>query len=784
MEQELVVKQPEELTQDDFESKDLAEFCKEWLQKIDVENQFEEQRRHRKWAKNRAYYRGNQRGFWDKTKNAWSSVDLDNLNPVEQSVLAINNQFRPQVKTICKEYSRSQTRIRSTAMSDSQGAVNTSRFSDSLIRYYQSKLKPESFRQLEAKYLLLCGNAFEYTYYDTKKKGVNVIAPKIGKTKLDGYKKTICPLCSEETNEEICPNCQAPTETTEIEEQELEKGYLGEQTINTGELVLEIVDPLEIKVWAGAQNLEMSPYLRRKRVVREEFLMEAYPEFKPKAGNQMSESASQMYKFYDASNEKSRDDSRGLHEYDQLWLTPTCYLRKKLKNPIKLLNGKEIPAGTKYIDIFPDGMYSCFADKAVLGYDNESKEDHWIHIPFDNNVDGFWADGLEDAIQNQQILNEYNSLSVENVLYNASPKLVINPRLINPSTVTGRPKDMLLLNDNARSDAMPEQAFAQIQGMSLTNEAMLGIESTKRDMREQTGALVAFNGQGDPNITTATGMSIARDSAMALVSTALAVRAEKEIDWCWQVLKLIKHNWYDNKYRFILGKYNESEALAFKNSDIEEEIILNVEAGSWMPLTNTEKLQNLGAYMTAFGIEMGFLNPMIPDTVREYASQLYNIPFEFNEVAPDVRIAQRRLSRAKDALPAMMMAIKPTSTPQELQMFVEATTVTLANIMSVEEDIDDHPVFIREYTKWLKTDEGQSAEPILRQAVKTVISEHKQFMQMQVDAQRMMNPPEADQNKETGKTFQPQEPAENPFQPPTNQQKSVDFSRNPNKGAY
>ena len=70
MEQELVVKQPEELTQDDFESKDLAEFCKEWLQKIDVENQFEEQRRHRKWAKNRAYYRGNQRGFWDKTKNA------------------------------------------------------------------------------------------------------------------------------------------------------------------------------------------------------------------------------------------------------------------------------------------------------------------------------------------------------------------------------------------------------------------------------------------------------------------------------------------------------------------------------------------------------------------------------------------------------------------------------------------------------------------------------------------------------------------------------------------
>ena len=60
----------------------------------------------------------------------------------------------------------------------------------------------------------------------------------------------------------------------------------------------------------------------------------------------------------------------------------------------------------------------------------------------------------------------------------------------------------------------------------------------------------------------------------------------------------------------------------------------------------------------------------------------------------------------------------------------------------------------------------------------TVISEHKQFMQMQVDAQRMMNPTEEEQ-KQSGKTFQPQEPAENPFQPAKTEVK--DYSRNPNK---
>lgn len=777
-----------------YEKVKLDDFVKEMFRDVDMENKHEEAKRHRKWAKNRAFYRGNQRGFWDNNKKTWVTIDLDQLSPMEQSILVINNMFRPQVKTLCKEFSRSQTRIRAIPMSDSQPSILASRFSDALIKYYQHKLFPESLRQIEAKFLLLCGNSFRYTYYDKEKKGAKVSVPRVGPQMLDRFVKNVCIECGMEgpENEEKCGHCGGLMEKTELEGKEI-MGLQGYETKNSGELHLEIVDPVEIKVWAGAQNLEQSPYLRRKRLVRKEYIKQIFPFYKPRPTGKLSDTGQTLYQFYDTSNERNTDTDTKLHEYDQLWLDKDFYSFKKLKEAITLIDGTVIPEDTILSDIFPDGLYICKVDDDILGYANESKHKCWVHVPYDNNVDGFWADGLEDAVQCQQVINEYNSMAVENVLYNASPKLIINPKLINPATVTGRPKDMLLMNDNARSDSKPEESFAQISGMALTQEVMMGMEQAKRDMREQTGALLGFNGQGDTEITTATGMSIARDSALALVSTSLALKAEKDLEWNWQILKYVQEYWYDQKYKFLLGKYNESEADAFRDCSMEEEIQLNVESGSWLPLTNFEKLQNLGAYLTAFGIPLGFLNPQVPPVVRDYASQLYNIPFEFNEIAPDIRIAQKRLTKAKEAFEKMSEMQIDIKTDGEQKFFRRAVAVAIADIMGVEEDLDVHEIFIGEYTKWLKSDEGQTANPALRDAVKQAIQDHAGFVQLaqQQQAQQMsqmnqMMGAEAPQGagpiemmgggQAPQQTPQVEPPAESPFNPP--QQGVQDFSAN------
>jgi hypothetical protein len=788
------VDNPEEFKPKDEEI-ELPRFMESLFEEIEAEDPEEELRRYKKWQKNRAFYRGNQRGFWDEKKRTWVTIDLDRLTPSEASVLVINNQFRPQVKTLAKEFSRSQTRIRAGAISDSQRSILTGRFSDALIRHYQPKLMPESARQVEAKYLLLTGNSFRYTRYNHDKKSVTIQKPVFGAKTLPEYVTSVCTECGykSETDEGECSKCQSPMETTRVPAKET-RGYDGHTTVNTGDPETEIVDPTEIKMWAGGKNFDASPYIRRRRFVKEPYIKNLFPFYTPSDSSKLSDSAQGQWQFSDTATTKDSSNAvKGTYEFFQYWIEPSYYVRKKLKKAVtfKKKQGDKwidytLKVGTILTDVFPEGMYICKVGKDILGYYPDSKKERWLHIPFDINIDGAWADGLEDSVMNQQIINEYTSLSVENVLYNASPKLVINPALINPVAVTGRPKDMILMSDNARRESEPKNAFAQISGMSLTNEVMQGIEAAKRDMREQTGALLGFNGQGDPNIATATGMSIARDSALALVSTPLAIRAEIDEKWCWQIIKLVKENWYDRKYQFLLGKYNQEEAEAFKESILEEEINLFVEANSWMPQTNFEKLQNLGAYLTAFGLPLGFLNEQIPEPIRQYGTQLYNMPFDFDEMFPDIRIAQRRLDTAKTVaeteIPKAMQGAADiaragdTTLPDGTVITAnEAGTALLtktANIISdamgLEEDIDDHAIFIKEYVKYLKTDEGQNAHPILRQAIKSTIHDHKAFLEVQAGeaakTQMVLNggqPPEP----QTGPSpWQQNQPAESPFQ--------------------
>lgn len=796
---------PEQFTPE-YEEINLEEWAAKVFNDIDAENSDEELNRYKKWIKNRAFYRGQQRGFWDSKKRTWVTTDLDSLSPSDASLLVVNNQFRPQVKTLSKEFSRSQTRVRASAISDSQRSVLTGRFVDALIRYYQPKLMPESLRQVEAKHLLLCGNAFRYTIFDKNQKSANVKITKTGTKNLPDYSASVCTDCGmkEEGEMEVCPSCKGQMEVTKVEGKEVHGVPVGMDTINAGDPKTEIVDPAEIKMWASASCLEGSPYLRRRRFVKGEYILEAFPFYTPKENAKLTDTAQAQRQFSDTVSPKDSANSiRGLYEYTQLWLEPSYYARKKTEKDVTFKKKTDkgyvnhtLPKGTILDKEFPDGMYICRVGKDILGYYGETKNKVWLHIPYDINIDGVWADGLEDSVMNQQIINEYTSLSVENVLYNASPKLVINPTLINPVTVTGRPKDMILMSDNARRDTNPELAFRQISGMSLTSEVATGIETAKRDMREQTGALLGFNGQGDPNITTATGMSIARDSALALVSTPLAIRAEADEKWCWQIIQIVKEHWYDQKYKFLLGKYNESEAEAFRESDLKEEIQLFIEPNSWMPQTNYEKLQNLGAYLTAFGLPLGFLNPQVPETVRNYASQLYNIPFDFDELAPDIRIAQKRLNKMKEiAETEIPKAIEAATVIAHIKaqhaaagdtegeaafhekgtLVLSGTAKILSDAMGVEEDIDDHPVFINEYTKYLKTDEGQNIHPIERQAIKATIADHKAFWKtQQADAAAnsaalsMGMPP-----KSGGGSPPPvfQAPAESPF-----------ASKNPNEG--
>lgn len=768
-----------------LEAIDLDELALKLADKIEKEDEALYTSILRKQSKNRNYYRGNQRGYWDKAKKTWVNIDIDLVDPQDASILVINNQFRPQVKTLIKEYSRSETNIKAIPTSDSQTSVLASRFGDSLIKYNQHEILTERKRQQEAKYILLCGGSYRFTDYKYPKDATKVSAPKYGGKKVDSYSKHICSGsdCEMEFPEErdTCDKCGSKVQNVVVPEQNLTGVYLGNEKKNSGKLDLDIVDPIEVKRWEGGKggDVKDSPYIRRLRIVREEFFTENHPDFEPKkeALSSYGEFQRQLMSLAGLDMQSQVGSEQVYYEFYEAWLDVSMYCKYKSVKEVEI-GETTYPAGTPLEEIFPDGWKFAKQGKKVILKKNQAKNPHWLYIPYDINVDGATADGLEDAVQNQQIINEYTSMGVENVLYNASPKLIFNPHMINGGALNNSPKDAIPLTNNARKDTDPSTTFSQIKGMSLSEEVFEGIENKKRDMREQTGALLGFNGQSDPNNKTATGMVVQRDSALALSATSLALVAEGNRTWNYQCLDLIQKNWVDNKYNFLLGKYNESEAEAFKKCDLEQEITLAIEPFSWMPMTPQEKLQNLGAYLTAFGLPLGFLNPMVPESIRQYASQLYSIPFEVNELSPDIRIAQRRLDKAKDEakirLPLLMAKTAMLQgNMQAIQEEAVGTLLAISNSMEIEEDLDNHMVFIDVYTKYLKTDEGQEANKILRQAIKEKIAEHKDFLDMQMkdaatktgqnNALSGEEPPSG--NSDTQTNFEPQQPAQSPFTP-------------------
>src|SRR5687767_7381951 len=91
---------------------DFTEWARLMLKVIDGENQEEELRRVRKITKLMMYYRGNQRGFWSAHTGDWVPMDPDAFEPRDAAMLLINNQIRPMVKSLAKEWARSRSRMK------------------------------------------------------------------------------------------------------------------------------------------------------------------------------------------------------------------------------------------------------------------------------------------------------------------------------------------------------------------------------------------------------------------------------------------------------------------------------------------------------------------------------------------------------------------------------------------------------------------------------------------------------------------------------------------------
>lgn len=789
---------------------DLQKYVISLLEQVRTDGTQERIRRLRKWVRNSKFYEGEHYGYISPHTGRWIDVDVSSVNPDEEAdddLQFVNNQFRFYIKSIRKEWIRANTILRVRARSDKHEKIGAAEFGTDIVEDKQQKLLDEASRQTEAMFALLYGNYYRYSYYSTDVHGATERIPKLEKTVIKAAPDTWgCNTCgnggsaeefSEGVEGQTCPYCSAlgitleegPSFETEVPTGEYEE-------IQVGDVYTEFPNPMEINVHLHARTLAQTPYLHRERLVLRSVLKAKFENASLQQGQWDGSQGASSYISQLESSVGNSGGARGtstasssatgspfeLLKFDQLWLDVAVYADYITKQEERISDGSVIPANTALKEVFPRGLYIAAVGSELLNLRNENKLDHWTHGVFDLIPSRFFGDGLEDMVELQRQLNEVINLRFENMMANAAPNTLFNPLKVDPNGFSGKPRELnALMNPSVDDDI--RKFVLQLPGQGLDRENFGAEENYKKDMQALSGAFAINSGMPDVDISTATGARIIRDAAISMIGPALALKAKVDVEWAYQVLKLCKAYWTSERYVPHAGNHTQLTGQWFQASDIEGDFEVVYIPGSWMPRSEMEEREDFISFISpnVTGLPLGFLNPMVPPSVRAFASEKFRVPIDLDETRVHTRIAQGRIQALQQAAselvaqgildpdydfdaaqqaamsqpigsdnPAGAEANSPTApegdsgygigaggddstTPVAEEPMAAPMPVLdpnqmalqgLLTVVPVKIVVDEHLVFVNAYRSWLTTDDGITAPTAVQKVLEMKIAQH------------------------------------------------------------
>lgn len=771
---------------------EFTAFIGNLTQWIHWENHSDEMRRHRKWLRALMYYEGRQLGRIG-IDGYWRDVQ-----PLPTDPYYVDNKYRFHAKSVRKEWVRSNGEYMARAKGSSMEYESAARAAKAVLISEQQRLLDPYKKRREANYAILTGNYFRYTWIDSTRGQVIQMPQYESIPMMVGSQGVYCPACDMSSGldvqepipvEEIaCPQCGSPDVSPmggEVVEMPTQTGAI---PTKAGQLVCEIVDPMEIKLHLHARSIEDSPYLRRRRLVLKEVIEATYPWLR----NRTSSGASSLESSFWFTNEleRSAGNSTGsggymvsstggtaesfdkLHEFNQFWLEPVLYENYIFSNDVTLANEEVIPKNTRLGDIFPDGLYmAMIGPKAILDMRNESKNDHWVHGVYDCISTRIWGDGNDDAVEQQRQRNEVTSLIMENIMNCAGMSAIYNPLKISRNDFSGKPREMTPLRNATLADRPQDYVYSP-PPRPVGGEPPMYVQMLDQSMQSAFGSFNAVNGLGDADNKTATGISIVRDSTATLLGDPLELRSALDLKHGMQILKLVQKHASSSPevaelYLPTLGDHGRYEWEAFLRANLDTQIDITVRQHSWMPRNEDQLRNDILEALTAAGIPGGVYSPAFPPDARLETMKRLNIPFDMDKQQVDTRKqyieiqkilqvvgqATQQMQMMEQELMADPMAQQELAdAPPEAQMMLQAQIDPIMMSLEqvpVEALVDEHIFHIEEIKRWLKTDIAEQVAPIgspERQAIMAHLQMHVQtkmqddmvMLQMQMGAQMAM----------------------------------------------
>jgi hypothetical protein len=701
-------------------------------------------------------------------------IDLDEKTGEWKDRKADSSEFRPQDNRYKEQVDKLQMEMARTSIElacepvDKTDSVmgEAAEFAKSRIEANRKRLfiqRPE-FVLTENMSLLLKTITYRYTYFD-KSDGPKEKRPKFAKKAVGEDKSlTVCAVCKAprdvenvpsvndekylvepgQPNEELpptlppCPNCGSiSTKMLSTSAVELELPA-GEEEVSSGLVRSVHADPTMVQVSLNARNMDIhtTPYLIWTQMVERGKLERMFPDrVIPSSDNTGDDSRYRRENETAVSNSgnfSSDEIEKGGEQLEKLkfklvWLDSWVYGDYVSQRPERLPGGQELPAGTKLIELFPDGMCVAKVGDTPLALYSEDKNKKWSVCVYGLRESAWHGSGTNALIPIQYTINDLLAYRVANVYYNTFTREFIKQGALTGDALPGLTTVAVVSNVD-ENQKIVGNAYDRAPGNPLPAEVANLAQEQTGALQEQAGtsslSLAGTSAQRDA-LGTATGIAAMRDLAVGRMGPNLMLKAALEVETAYQILELEQANYSKQRLLAFAGikpgsvgnlGFSQRGVEAFINCDIRASFNITPIPGSWMPQTSQEQKADAIAFADAASKVQN------PEVLANLA-RVFKQPMSIEGFNATQREAARRIEEFSKVVTLLESRGYGEPTDEMARAVLASAPDAQLNV-----EMDNHPAFIDFHKDWWPSDEARNASPLLKKVIEVRTREHKEAM--------------------------------------------------------
>jgi hypothetical protein len=598
------------------------------------EGSFEKIQFARKWMRNALIFQGYHELEWSEINVAWDVLQQDSGD-----FAFPNNYYRTLVLHGVRAYLQNEPIIEPVPSNDDAEAQAASKAARNALEIIRKSVKYDYLRVIEAINLRLFGNSFRYSYYSKDPRFGYATAPVYQDAEIVlSPGASICAHCGMLEGEfDQCPACTNPI---------LEKipaavarvpQVAGSVRFPRGEVMTEVVNPLEVYVRSSSYDLWHAPFIIRNRVVDRLALQSTAPNVQlapsgDEGGGEAYATGGDLGLIYLQSlADLPGDPTQYAAWYERATAAAKALLIEGWIRPAQYFFDQELAKK------FPDGLYGAKTGDTLLWSRNETIEDHWTHYVFTPVPGRIWGDGDDDIIPEQLKLDETDRLIQRNQGYNSAPLLAIDSQRVDKNEILNDPSTIIEVKPAGRPVA---EAVHQMQAMPLSSETWAWRNAHVSDMQFHARMSPTAMGRHEKGNNTFGGQeSAAARSDSALLPNLILWKSADE-QWARQVLKLAAENWIDERVHAVMGINGNWEFQKLRGAALDTD--------KFTILTRVLPIDPSQQDSMSKAVASGALDPHDP-RVRRKMMELFHLPLELDAFYDDAKVQWAEIEEMKQS---------------------------------------------------------------------------------------------------------------------------------------